>query len=87
MFFISIIVLYYLIYIADSDYESRVFNLTFEPLDENITQTFCTNIQILEDLSFDEPDEEFSVTIIDATPGGTFNTQNTSCITIIDREL
>ena len=58
--------------------------LTFVSMDINTTQTLCTNIEIIEDLIPNEPPEEFSVTITSASPGGTFMSQNTSCITITE---
>ena len=56
--------------------------LTFTPSDE-IPQTICATISIINDTVSNEEDEQFSVTLTSATPVGTFG-ENTTCVTIID---
>ena len=70
--------------VADSDYETTTVMLTFSPVpvDDNL-QTLCTTIPIINDTIANEPDEQFSVTLISASPVGTFG-EDTTCVTIID---
>lgn len=57
--------------------------MTFVPTDE-ANAVFCINIPILDDTVF-EVDEEFSVNLINARPGGEI-IDNTTCIKIIDND-
>ena len=61
---------------------------TFEPNLESPVQTLCDVVNIIDDEIGNEPNEEFSVTLISASPDGDFGAKE-SCITIIDddREL
>ena len=70
--------------LAGSDYESAFFQVTFE----SSTQTqACHNIQIIDDELSNEPPEEFSVFLIEASPvpSQEFGIRE-SCITIIDND-
>ena len=68
--------------IADADYETTMFSLTFSPSDES-SGIMCRKISILDDSIAGEPNEAFSVTLISASPNGAFE-EDTTCITITD---
>ena len=55
--------------------------LTFNPTDEG-TQTQCGRVEIIDDMLGNEPDEEFSVTLVNVTTDGSAS----ACITIIDND-
>ena len=78
---IIIILCYYILLIANIDYEKTAVTLTFLPSDE--PQVVCDAVRIIDDAIGNEPEEEFSVTLISASPEGSFG-DNESCITIID---
>ena len=54
---------------------------TFGPQDEG-SQMDCDLVDIIDDLIGNEPDEEFSVTLISVTTSGS----EEACITIIDND-
>ena len=66
---------------AGLDYVSITVMLTFMSRDEGTT-TRCFNLTIIDDLLGNEPDEDFSVVIVDADPVG--NVGDEACIRIID---
>ena len=70
---------------ADADYRTTGIIVTFTPSDEGITQRLCGSVPIINnDMIGNEPDEEFSVTLVSTMPpGGSFG-DTESCITIID---
>ena len=58
--------------------------VTFQPSsDDGSPQTLCGIVPIINDMIGNEPDEEFSVRLISASPDGDFG-DSESCITIID---
>ena len=61
------------------DYIPKAINLTFVPNDEDI-QELCTSVEIINDLLGNEPDELFSVKLVDVLIEGS----DEACITIID---
>ena len=68
---------------ADFDYAQTTVMLTFVPTDEG-TQTMCFNVTIIDDSLGNEPDEQFSVTITDAVPAGSVDSE--ACVTIVDND-
>ena len=68
---------------ADFDYASTTVMLTFVPTDEG-TQTMCFNVMIIDDSLGNEQDEQFSVTITDAVPAGSVDSE--ACVTIVDND-
>ena len=67
---------------AGSDYETTTFMFTFMPTDQS-SQRLCGDVTIINDMIGNEPDEEFSVRLISASPEGNIDGQE-SCVTIID---
>ena len=57
---------------------------TFSASDE-APQPFCIDVPINDDAIANEPEEEFSMTLISAVPAGEF-VEDTSCITIVDND-
>ena len=69
---------------ADADYRTTEIAVTFTPSDEGTTRSLCGSVPIINDMIGNEPDEEFSVTLVSTMPpGGSFGDRE-SCITIID---
>ena len=68
---------------AGVDYESTTMMLTFMPSDNR--QSVCTTVPITDD-NLDEPNELFSVRIIDVSPDNSImvGPNSESCVTIID---
>ena len=63
----------------------NVVTLTFLPSKESISvQTHCGVVQIIDNVIGIEPDEEFSVTLISASPEGSFGNDYESHIIIRD---
>ena len=52
---------------------------------DEASQMMCGRIQIIDDLLAYEPDEQFSVSLVSATPTGVFGS-NETCITIMDND-
>ena len=69
---------------ANADYRTTTLMLTFEPSDEGTTQRMCGDVPILDDMIGNEPDEEFSVTLVSTDPSGARFGDRESCITIMD---
>ena len=62
-----------------------IMTLNFLPSKESITvQTHCGVVRIIDDVIGNEPDEEFSVTLISASPEGSFGTDYELHITVRD---
>ena len=59
--------------------------MTFRPSDDGSTQELCGYVPIIDDYIGNEPDEEFSVTLVSASPYGDFG-DSESCITITDND-
>ena len=66
-------------YAANSDYVSTTITLTFEPSDEGQVE-MCAAVQIINDLLGNEPDEEFSVRLVNVTSAGSAE----ACVVIVD---
>ena len=66
---------------GDLDYTHTTLMLTFVQQDEG-PQVVCESVEIIDDLLGNEPDEEFSVTLLDVTAEGSDN----ACITIVDND-
>lgn len=81
LFTVSII---FKINVAGSDYATVTFEQTFTPMDE-ASQMMCGLVQIIDDMLAYEPDEQFSVSLVSATPIGVFRSDE-SCITIMDND-
>jgi hypothetical protein len=58
--------------------------VTFMPSDEGTTQELCGIVPINNDMIGNEPNEEFSVTLVSSDPPGAKFGDKESCITIID---
>ena len=69
---------------ADADYETTTIMVTFVPSDLGTTQRQCGNVRIIDDMIGNEPNEEFSVTLVSTDPSGARFGDKESCITIID---
>lgn len=59
-----------------------MFQVTFEPMGPS---RICHNVQIIDDELSNEPDELFSVALVNANPVGVFGASE-SCITITDND-
>ena len=69
---------------ADADYDTTTIMVTFVPSDLGTTQRFCGSVPINDDMIGNEPNEEFSVTLVSTDPSGARFGDRESCITIID---
>ena len=69
---------------ADADYRTTTIMVTFMPSDLGTTQRLCGNVPIIDDMVGNEPNEEFSVTLVSTNPPGAQFGDRESCITIID---
>ena len=69
---------------ADADYETTTIMVTFVPSDLGTTQRECGSVRIIDDMIGNEPNEEFSVTLVSTDPSGARFGDRESCITIID---
>ena len=77
---ITAILTVFLVLIAGADYMTATIMLTFTP---SGNARLCSRIRIIDDNVGSEPNEEFSVKLISASPLGTIG-EDTSCVTIID---
>ena len=70
---------------VDADYDNTTIMVTFQASGDvpGSTQRLCGSVPIIDDMVGNEPNEEFSVTLISASPDGRFGDKE-SCITIID---
>ena len=68
---------------AGSDYESMTFSLIFVSTDEG-ENVLCADVPILNDRLGNEPDEAFSVSIINISPAGQVGSMSEACVFIID---
>ena len=71
-----------LVFTGDLDYIHTTLMFTFGPQDVDGVQEECDLVDIIDDLIGNEPDEEFSVTLINVTASGS----EEACITIIDND-
>lgn len=62
------------------DYVARTLQATFTPESDVM---MCDRVQILDDELANEPNEQFSVSLVSAIPDGVFRSSET-CITIMD---
>ena len=68
---------------AGLDYQTTTFTLTFVSLDEG-TNTLCSNVPILNDRLGNEPDEAFSISVVNFSPAGQTGLNSESCVFITD---
>ena len=71
---------------ADADYRTTTIMVTFMPSDLGTIQRLCGNVPIIDDTVANEPNEEFSVTLVSTDPSGARFGDKESCITIIDND-
>ena len=69
-------------FLAGSDYNVTTTELEFQAMDE-VSQTMCAPLLIIDDDIANEADEQFSVILLDVSPAGNIDGEVT-CITIID---
>lgn len=69
--------------VADSDYRTMTFQVLFQPMGS--VMQICRNVRIIDDEISNEPDEQFSVSLVNANPIGVFSVSE-SCITITDND-
>ena len=72
---------------ADADYRTTTIMVTFMPSDLGTTQRLCGSVPIIDDTVSNEPNEEFSVTLVSTDPPGARFSDRESCITITDNDI
>ena len=72
------------VFVTDgSDFNSRLFEVTFEPRDDLSSQVECIPLPIIDDLIANEANEQFLVSLTNVVPSVVVS-NNETCVTILD---